>query len=78
MAQYLSYRSNQGVMIAGISKGSRAAEDGLETGDILVELGGRRIDNLNTIQDALARSRSSVKAKIFRNRKFLTLTLHLR
>jgi bifunctional DNase/RNase len=30
MAKYLSFGSNRGVMIAGISKGSRAAEDGLE------------------------------------------------
>jgi predicted metalloprotease with PDZ domain len=77
-AQYLSFESKQGVMIAGISKGSRAAEDGLETGDIIVEIGGQRIDNLKTMQDSLAKSRTSVKAKIFRNRKFLTLTLHLR
>ena len=78
MAQYLSFESDRGVMIAGVSKGSRAAKDGLETGDIIVEVGGQRIDTLKTMQDALAKSRTSVKAKIFRNQKFLTLTLHLR
>ena len=78
MAQYMAFESNRGVMIAGVSKGSRAAKDGLETGDIIVEVGGQRIDNLKTMQDALAKTRASVKAKIFRNRKFLTLTLHLR
>ena len=36
------------------------------------------ISALKTMQDALAKSRTSVKAKIFRNQKFLTLTLHLR
>ena len=78
MAQYMSFESNRGVMIAGVSKGSRAAKDGLETGDIIVEVAGQRIDNLKTMQDALAKSRTPVKAKIFRKRKFLTLTLHLK
>ena len=78
MAKYLSFGSNRGVMIAGISKGSRAAEDGLETGDILVEVGDQRIENLKTMQDALEKSKTTVKAKIFRNQKFLTLTLHLK
>ena len=78
MAQYMSFESNRGVMIAGVRKGSRAAEDGLEAGDIIVELSGQRIDNLKTMQDALEKSPTSMKAKIFRNLKFLTLTLHLK
>jgi bifunctional DNase/RNase len=78
MANYLSFESNRGVMIAGISKGSRAAKDGLETGDIIVEVGDQRIEDLATIQDALAKNKTSVKAKIFRNQKYLSLTFHLK
>jgi bifunctional DNase/RNase len=76
MSKYLSFESERGVMIAGISRGSRAARDGLEIGDIIVEIGGQRIENLKSMQDAFAENPTPVKAKIFRNRKFLTLTLH--
>jgi bifunctional DNase/RNase len=78
MAKYMSFESNRGVMIAGISKGSRAARDGLETGDIFVEVGDQRIENIKTLQDTLAKSKTPVKAKIFRNQQFLTLTLNLK
>ena len=78
MAQYLSFESGRGVMIAGITRGSRAAEDGLVTGDIIYEVGDQRIEDLKTMQDVLAGSKSPVKAKIFREQKILTLTLHLR
>ncbi len=78
MAKYMSFESNRGVMIAGISKGSRAAKDRLETGDIFVEVGDQRIENLKTMQAVLAKSKTPVKAKIFRNQQFLTLTLHLK
>jgi bifunctional DNase/RNase len=78
MAEYLSFKSNRGVMIAGISTGSRAAKDGLEAGDIFVEVGDQRIENLKTMQDALAKSKTPVQAKIFRNQKILTLTLHVK
>jgi bifunctional DNase/RNase len=78
MAKYLSFESNRGVMIAGISKGSRAANDGLETGDIFVEVGDQRIENVKAMQQALANSKSPVKAKIFRNQQYLSITLHLK
>ena len=65
-------------MIAGITRGSRAAEDGLVTGDIIYEVGDQRIEDLKTMQDVLAGSKSPVKAKIFREQKILTLTLHFR
>jgi len=78
IARYLSFKSDRGVMIAGISKGSRAEKDGLKVGDIFVEVGDQRIENLETIQGALAKSDASVAAKIFRNRQVLTLTLHLK
>ena len=60
MAKYLSFESDRGVMIAGISKGSRAAKDGLKVGDIFVEVGDQRIENLKTMQDALAKSKTPV------------------
>ena len=78
IAIYLSFKSGRGVMIAGISKGSRAEKDGLKVGDIFVEVGDQRIEDLKTIQGALATSDASVAAKIFRNQQVLTLTLHLK
>jgi bifunctional DNase/RNase len=78
IARYLSFKSDRGVMIAGISKGSRAEKDGLKVGDIFVEVGDQRIEDIETIQGALEKSDASVAAKIFRNQQVLTLTLHLK
>jgi len=78
IAKYLSFESDRGVMIAGISKGSRAEKDGLKIGDIFVKVGDQRIENLKSIQDTLAKSETSVEAKIFRNQQILILTLHLK
>lgn len=78
IAKYLSFESDRGVMIAGITKGSRAERDGLKIGDIFVEVGDQRIEDLKAMQEALANSKTAVEAKIFRNQHFLTLTLHPR
>jgi len=78
VAGYLSFGSERGVLIAGIGKGSRAEKDGLKIGDIFVEVGDQRIENLKTIQDALSKSEAAVVVKIFRNQQVLTLTLHIK
>ena len=78
IAKYLSFESDRGVMIAGITKGSRAERDGLKIGDIFVEVGDQRIEDLKAMQEALANTKTAVEAKIFRNQHFLTLTLHPR
>jgi len=77
LARYLSFSLKRGVMVSGIRNGSQAAKDGLETGDIIVDVGGQIIENVSSMKKAFAETKTPVKARIFRNSRFLTFTLHL-
>ena len=77
LAEYLSYSSKRGVMIAGIRKGSQAAIDGLETGDIIVDIGGKIIEDVLSMKKVFSETNAPVEARIFRNSQFMTFTLHL-
>jgi bifunctional DNase/RNase len=78
LARYLSFESKRGVMVSGILKGSRAEKDGIETGDIIVEVGEQAIESVLKMKDALVKSKTPVKVKIFRKSRYLSMTLHLR
>jgi hypothetical protein len=76
LAQSFSYKSTKGVLVADVRGGSQAEKDGLQRGDILVEVGGDSISDVKSLRDALSRSKASVKAKIFRKGNFVSLTLN--
>ncbi len=76
LSEYLSYSSKRGVMVSGIRNESQAAKDGLETGDIIVDIGGKVIENVLSMKKAYEETNTPVKARIFRNSGFMTLTLH--
>jgi len=76
LAKYLSFESNRGVLVSGVKKGSRAEKDGIEEGDIFIEVGGQVIEDVFSMKDALAKSKPSVKARIFRKTRYLSVTLH--
>jgi bifunctional DNase/RNase len=78
LAKYLSFESKNGVMVSAVQKGSRAEKDGIETGDIIVEVDERAIENALAMKDALTEGKPTLTAKIFRESRFLTVTLHLR
>ncbi len=78
LAQYLSFESEKGVLVSGVRKGSRAERDGIENGDIIVAIGDQTIEDVVSLIDALAKSQSQVRARIFRKTRFLTLSLHLK
>jgi S1-C subfamily serine protease len=63
-------------MVSGVRKGSQAAVDGLMTGDIIVEVEGRIIADIPFFLQTFKKSKSPLKAKIYRNNQFLTLTVH--
>ena len=77
LSQYLSFSPKRGVMVSGIRKGSQAAKDGLETGDIIVDIGGQVIENVFSIKRVYAETNEPVNARIFRNSGYMTFTLHL-
>jgi bifunctional DNase/RNase len=76
LAKYLAFESNQGVLVSGVIRGSRAEKDGIEEGDIFIEVGGQVIEDVLSMKAALAKSKPSVKARIFRNTRYLSITLH--
>ena len=77
LSEYLSFSPKRGVMVSGIRKGSQAAQDGLETGDIIVDIGGQVIENVSSMKRVYAETNEPVDARIFRNSGFVTFTLHL-
>ena len=76
LSEYLSFAPKGGVMVSGIRKGSQADKDGLKTGDIIAEVGGRKVEDVLSVKKILAESKIPVKAGIFRDARFLTFTLH--
>ena len=76
LAKYLSLESRKGVMVSGVRKGSQAATDGLITGDIIVEIEGRIVEDLPFFLQTFKESKSPLKAKIFRDNRLLTITVH--
>jgi len=77
LSEYLSFPPKRGVMVSGMRKGSQAAKDGLETGDIIVDIGGQVIESVLSMKKVFAETKTPVKAGIFRNSRFMTFTLHL-
>ena len=78
LAKYLSYESKKGIMVSGVRKGSRAAIDGLMTGDIIMEIDGRIVEDLPFILQTLKEMKSPLKAKVYRNGRFIPVTVHPR
>jgi len=76
LAQVFSFPETHGVLISDVRKGSDAEKDGIKRGDIFVEVGGRAVEDVTIMKDALATSNTPVEAKIFRKTHFLKITLH--
>jgi S1-C subfamily serine protease len=64
------------VLIADVKGGGRAEKDGLQRGDIVVEISGEKIPDVTAMKNALASIKNSVKIKIFRQGSFSLLTLN--
>jgi bifunctional DNase/RNase len=76
LAQSFSFGSTHGVLVSDVRKGSPAEKDGIERGDIFVEVGGQTVENVMFMKDALAKSETAVEARIFRKARFMSITLH--
>ncbi|OGP97769.1 MAG: hypothetical protein A2Z51_05890 [Deltaproteobacteria bacterium RBG_19FT_COMBO_52_11] len=75
LAQSFSFNSTLGVLVADVRQGSRAEKDGILRGDIFVELGGQSVKDKMGFQDALARGKTPLPARIFRKGNFLSVLL---
>jgi len=78
LAESFSYKSTKGILVSEVRQGSLAEKDSLQRGDIFAEIGGETIVDVMSFKGALAKSKLTVQAKVFRQGHFLSLTLHLK
>lgn len=78
LAKYLSLESSRGVMVSAVRPGSRAEKDGIQPGDILVEIDGQLIADVISAKGLMEKSKGPMKAKLIREKQILIITLHLK
>jgi len=78
LAESFSFGSTRGVLVSDVRQGSSAEKDGLQRGDIFTKMGEEAILDIISFKAALAKSKETVPARVFRKGKFLSLTLHLK
>jgi bifunctional DNase/RNase len=76
LAEAFSFESTHGVLVSDVKKQSRAERDGLARGDIIVEVGGRAVADVNSMRHVLEGREASVEARIFRKGQLISVTLH--
>ncbi len=76
LAQAFSFGSTHGVLVSDVRKQSLAERDGLERGDIIVEVGGRTIEGVSPMRNVLTGIKDPVEARIFRKGQLISVTLH--
>ncbi len=76
MAQAFSFDSTKGVLVSDMRKQSRAERDGLERGDIIVEVGGQAVDGVSSMRNAFKEIKDPVEARIFRKAQIISITIH--
>ncbi len=76
LAESFGFKKGRGVLISDVKEGSRAEKQGFQRGDILVEIGGEKVEDVPTMKSVLSKIKTSSKVKVFRKGAFLTLTLN--
>lgn len=69
--------SGKGLPINGVKKGGPAEKAGIQAGDIVVELGGHKVENIHDYTNALDHLRVGEKAKVLVKRKSQVVQLWL-
>jgi len=77
--EYASQESRVGVLISGTTPGTPAAAAGMLGGDLLVQFGNQKLENLMDLSEALARSKpgDKVTVKIIRGSRALSFDVIL-
>jgi bifunctional DNase/RNase len=76
LAEAFSFGLTQGVLVSDVRKESRAERDGIERGDIIVEVGGEAVDGVTSMRNVLRGSKAPVEARIFRKFQLIFITIH--
>ena len=76
LARAFSFDSTRGVLVSDVRKQSSAERDGLERGDIIVEVGGRAVDDVSSMRSVFKEIKDPVEARIFRKAQIISITIH--
>ena len=76
IAQKFGLKYSQGVLVSDVIKGSPAYKAGIVRGDIIIEFGGKKVKDVGTLRNMVAKSKigSRVEIKILRRDKEITVT----
>ena len=75
LAEALELRSDDGVFVSVVLRGSQAADAGFHDGDVILSIDGEPIGSLDSLFDALSESESGASVQIHRAGRTRTLTL---
>ena len=75
MARQLGLSSDQGVRIAAVQPDSPAAEAGVRSGDILLQVGQQPVHSVQDVQNAIAQAEDALLLLVQRNRGSLFIAL---
>lgn len=76
LADAFSFEPRRGILVSDVRDGSQAHRDGIERGDIFVEVGGQPVEDPASLRNALKKAKASLQARIFRKSRFYSISLH--
>jgi len=76
LAESFGFKKGRGVLVSDVKEGSRAEKQGFQRGDIIVEIGGEKVEDVMAMKSALAKIKGPSKIKVFRKGAFVPLTLN--
>jgi serine protease Do len=79
IADSLGLEKTRGALVANVFDGSPAAEAGIQTGDVIVEYDGNKIEESNQLPILVARTEvgQTVKAMVVRDKKQIPITVRI-
>ncbi len=79
IADSLGLKDAKGALVSSVSEGGPGAKAGLQPGDVIIELGGKKVESLNKLLLMLSRSKvgATVPVKVVRDGKEKTIKVTL-
>ena len=69
LARRMDLPSERGLIVAGVTPGSKADKAGMSKGDVILEVNRNKIDSVDELKDQLAKSKNDDKVSLLVQRK---------